>query len=61
MILYWYFTFDKNIYWCVLGQNNGFVPSQPQQPFFNAFNNNGFQNMQQMQSINNLVWLNINN
>ncbi|XP_025200096.1 stromal membrane-associated protein 1 [Melanaphis sacchari] len=33
-------------------QNNGFVP-QPQQPFFNAFNNNGFQTMQQMQSINN--------
>lgn len=36
-------------------QNNCFVPSQPQQqPFFNAFNNNGFQTMQQMQPINNL-------
>ncbi|KAE9529754.1 hypothetical protein AGLY_011850 [Aphis glycines] len=35
-------------------QNNGFVPPQPQQPFFNAFNNNGFQTMQQIQSINNL-------
>lgn len=35
-------------------QNNGFVPPQPQQPFFNAFNNNGFQTMQQLQSINNI-------
>jgi len=39
-----------------LGQNNGFVPSQPQQPFFNAFNNNGFQTVQHnTQPINNLV------
>jgi len=34
-------------------QNNGFVP-QPQQPFFNAFNNNGFQTIPQVQPINNL-------
>ncbi|XP_027841318.1 stromal membrane-associated protein 1 isoform X2 [Aphis gossypii] len=41
-------------------QNNGFVPPQPQQPFFNAFNNNGFQTMQQTQSINNLSSTNSN-
>ncbi|XP_050544228.1 stromal membrane-associated protein 1 [Daktulosphaira vitifoliae] len=32
-------------------QNNGFVTSQPQ-PFFNAFNNNGFQNMQSFPQVN---------
>lgn len=42
------------LYFYYLGQNNGFVPSQPQQPFFNAFNNNGFP---PMQSANNIVRL----
>lgn len=37
-------------------QNNGFVPPpQQQQPFFNAFNNNGFQNVQPLQPINNIA------
>lgn len=46
------------IHLCVLDQNNGFVPSQPQQPFFNAFNNNGFQTMQ---PINNFVCIQYDN
>ncbi|CAI6361792.1 unnamed protein product [Macrosiphum euphorbiae] len=42
-------------------QNNGFVPPQPQQPLFNAFNQNGFQNMQSINNLGNSINLLSNN